>query len=174
MADNLYSEYGEEASGPAKELLFEAIQAYFTGERSLGFFVEKTKYQWLDPTFGSIVMTCYFDWLECNPEFYNFLVGGIPRLYTLTVLKYMVPFIYLLALTGGIVALIQGRLCSVGRMICILFIGGFMFQLIWESKARYCYPYFMLLIPMAACGVGELYTIAGRVLPFGKKITKTN
>lgn len=24
-------------------------------------------------------MTCYFDWLECSPEFYNFLIGGYTR-----------------------------------------------------------------------------------------------
>lgn len=34
----------------------------------------------------------------------------------------------------------------------IVILGGFLFYLFWEAKSRYIFPYFMMMIPMAACG----------------------
>ena len=39
-------------------------------------------------------------------------------------------------------------------MVCL--IGGFLFQLASEAKARYCLPYYLCCFPMAAAGVAAL------------------
>ena len=36
--------------------------------------------------------------------------------------------------------------------LLIVVIGGFLFYVVWEAKSRYVLPYFIMLIPSAACG----------------------
>lgn len=38
------------------------------------------------------------------------------------------------------------------QLLLIIFIGGFLFTALWETKARYVFPYFIYMIPMAAAG----------------------
>jgi len=40
-------------------------------------------------------------------------------------------------------------------MIAVL--GGFLFHMVWEANSRYIFPYFLLLLPYAAQGLGILY-----------------
>lgn len=42
-------------------------------------------------------------------------------------------------------------------------IGGFLFTLIWETKTRYVFPYFIYLVPYAAAGWGAFAAGAGKV-----------
>ena len=35
--------------------------------------------------------------------------------------------------------------------------GGFLFHMIWEAQSRYVLGYFILMLPLAACGVSELF-----------------
>lgn len=38
------------------------------------------------------------------------------------------------------------------QVLAVAVIGGFLFSLIWEAKARYCLPYYLFMFPMAAIG----------------------
>lgn len=38
---------------------------------------------------------------------------------------------------------------SIRLLPFVYFIGGFLFQFIWEAKSRYCLPYFVFLIPVS-------------------------
>lgn len=40
-------------------------------------------------------------------------------------------------------------------MGAVIFLGGYLFHLFWESSASYTIPYFVLLIPYAVCGMTE-------------------
>ena len=40
-------------------------------------------------------------------------------------------------------------------MGAVVFLGGYLFHLFWESSASYTIPYFVLLIPYAVCGLAE-------------------
>lgn len=52
-------------------------------------------------------------------------------------------------------------------MGAVVFLGGFLFHMFWESSASYTIPYFVLLIPYAVCGMAEwtafLERAAGRL-----------
>ena len=41
-------------------------------------------------------------------------------------------------------------------VLLLIFLGGFAFHTIWEAKSDYVLPYFVLLIPYAAAGLGQL------------------
>lgn len=40
----------------------------------------------------------------------------------------------------------------------LMIIGGFLFSIIWEAKARYILPYFIVMIPYSALGIGKVLT----------------
>lgn len=44
------------------------------------------------------------------------------------------------------------------HLLLIAAFGGFLFSILWEAKARYVFPYFLLMIPYAAAGIGTMLT----------------
>ena len=55
-------------------------------------------------------------------------------------------------------------------MVCL--IGGFLFQLAYETKARYCMPYYLCCFPMAAAGIAALAEKLGQRLQERKAAQK--
>lgn len=160
VAVELFNLYGEETSEKALGLCKEAFEEYVSGVRSLDFFVEKMKYQWLDPLFGGLTMTChYYGRYEVADSFENFLTSSFFENSYKYWLKYYIPSIYFLTLIGAVALLFDKRTCLLKCLLSIYFIGGFIFQFFWESKSRYCFAYFLFLIPIAAYGIKALYEI---------------
>lgn len=48
----------------------------------------------------------------------------------------------------------EGNLLSF--VLPVMIIGGFLFSIIWEAKARYIFPYYVAMFPMAAVGCQQL------------------
>ncbi len=154
IAYQITLDYGEEAGERSKDMCLEAVKEYLEGKRSLKFFVEKTKYQWCDPYFQGLVLTCYPRWADDKVSlgFSSFVHGPVPTLMYKHWLRYFIPFIYLISLAVGGLLLLKRKMeyCNI---LFLYFIGGFTFQLIWESKSRYCLPYVVCLLPIAAYGI---------------------
>lgn len=145
-----YYEFGPEVTREESQTAIRtAVIEYLHGERSLGFFVQKTVCQWCDPWFNSAVMTVYL-WNTSVPisdHYRTFMQGSMMQaiekwlsLYVLTC--YLAGFLFI-----GI-SIYQCRWNPGATLMLLYFIGGFTFQLLWETKGRYCYPYFMMLIPL--------------------------
>lgn len=64
----------------------------------------------------------------------------------------------LLLLLGSVVYIIKYRNSNNSEFAIILiwFIGGFLYHLLFETKAVYVYPYMTILMPIAAVGMSEL------------------
>ncbi len=41
-------------------------------------------------------------------------------------------------------------------VLLITVFGGFLFSVIWEAKSRYVFPYYIMMLPYAAAGLGEM------------------
>ena len=176
---NVYHELNgdtAEVDRQARAQIRENINQFTSGQRSPIFFLKKTNSQWLDPWFGGLTMTVYG--VETEDAAWNAFVSG-------GTLKLIQKLIYLLMVLiyGSSACYIFVRLrrketgCIISYLPSIYFIGGFIFQFIWESKSRYCYPYYIALFPMAMGGIisaSNLYDtkLADRVsrIPVWKKI----
>ena len=44
------------------------------------------------------------------------------------------------------------------HLFAVALIGGFLFSIIWEAKARYMFPYYVMMLPMANIGYITLIT----------------
>lgn len=142
------------------------LSDYVTGKRSLLFFVRKTEYQWLDPTMGARKIIVLNDLNMGEPpnsenfiQFYNSVFRTI--VYKIT--NIFMILIYGFAAAAGIFTMLKKNDTaedkSVHFLIQLFFIGGFAFQLMWESLPRYCFPYFVCLIPEAIYGIHCLYQL---------------
>lgn len=135
---------------------------YVTGERSLSFFVKKIEYQWLDPSIDThklIYLTPELYGPENNPSPYGrFYYSSLRKNIFHLGISYQI-LVYGLCLFTGIWSLIKSRHLNPHILIHIFVIGGFVFQLFWESTSRYVASYYILLIVEAAyglCVIGDL------------------
>ena len=168
----IYEISGRDHDAANKEALSRinyAVRDYVRGRRNWKFFVKKLRNEWTDPWFSSAVMTVYLwsDELEISDGFRAFLtcpfVQGIQSF-----LRAFKTGIYCLAAVavGGILyemKKFKKLQCDGSReedwaklLLPLYFLGGFVFYLFWEAKARYCFPYFVCLIPLAAYGLSKL------------------
>ena len=135
---------------------------YISGERNFKFFVDKVKFQWLDPTFGSrrIIEANYVENGEPpNSEAYLKVRNSSLRNVGFKMAVVGMIITYSLNLFSAIYQVIKKEQDGLHFFIQILLIGGFVFQLFWESISRYCFSYFIWLIPGAAYGLILLYKV---------------
>lgn len=153
--------YDSSAANDAAIILIKNdISEYLSGERKLFFFFTKTVNQWLDPFFSSATMTCtlYDDEALISDSFKGFLTGSAMKNIQ-GLLLIIMTFVYFMS--GLRVAIDFKKSLDAEDLAVIFFIGGFVFQLFWESKGRYCLPYFVCIIPLAVSGI---YLLAQNVM----------
>ena len=156
VCDDIYEQYGEETGKYVLDLDIQVIKEYLQGKRSLNFFTSKTQHQWLDPWFGGLTMTCY-PWsnYEVSESFYNFLHSPTLKLIYKYWLRNFVPFVYAISIVAS-VFLFKKDKANYNMLLLLYFVGGFTFQMFWESKSRYCFPYFMVLFPLVAWVISHM------------------
>lgn len=147
---------GKASNRDALQRIGVVLKEYASGERNLGFFLEKTQFQWLDPTFGArwtIRMNDpnmgYAPNSEAFRKFYDSTVRNV--LFKLSI--GLMLLIYFGAVVSGVKTLREGGGAGPWVLVQLFVSGGFAFQMIWESFARYCFSYFLWLIPGAAYGI---------------------
>lgn len=155
---DLYEKYNgnrELASEEAKQYISGRLEEFKNDPgQAWDFYRAKILFQWNDPLF------------ECNTHMYSFKPGTVlnefyeslyfGKLHDLA-FKFMnryQAFLYLLCLLAAIRDLFRvakdNNAYIYNWFFHIFLIGGFLFSLIWEAKARYSLPYFIFLIPVAA------------------------
>jgi hypothetical protein len=69
--------------------------------------------------------------------------------------EYMLCVIYVFSLIG-VLKRIREKDSLLKDIPLIIFVGGFLFSIIWEAKARYVLPYYVLLHMYAVLGLSEV------------------
>ncbi|MDO4294451.1 MAG: glycosyltransferase family 39 protein [Eubacteriales bacterium] len=153
----------EAANRDALHRISVVLQEYVAGERKLTFFLEKIEYQWLDPTFGARKIIKMNDVDEGDPPNSGAFVAFYNSPLRSTVFKLSVGVMlamYIGAFGSGILTMKRAGSCPAAILPQIYVIGGFLFQLFWESLSRYCLGYYIWLLPGT---VWAIYTIGQSV-----------
>lgn len=122
------------------------------------FFSRKIASQWNNPTFQ-----CFWINQTCGSD-----VEHAKWIRELLSVKYsdkiarVLDIVQFLILTGIILSLLLPKENTDDILLKVIFIGGFLFHIVWEAKGQYALPYFMLMVPMSANGYERLM-ICGRV-----------
>ncbi len=135
------------------------IAAYYLEHprEGLEFYKEKVLWQWTDPSFESMFCTREFENRGLLREAYY----GDLRSKVWRMMEWQQNFVYfgLLVAFGA-----ECRRKSGGGMIFqLLFLGAFFFSVLWEAKPRYVFMGYMMILPMAARGIG-LWCVAAEGL----------
>lgn len=141
------------ANAAAVKGIGEYWNTYLHNPKEVKFFLQKTAWQWLDPWFEaltmngpSITVAGGVGWLATA------LGGGVLFAPVQAVLRALLTFVYLFAGCGTLALRRKTGGAVWAQLLGIAFFGGFLFQLVWETKSRYCFPFFVFLLPLAAVG----------------------
>ncbi len=149
----------ELAAAEAKEYISERLDEFSSDkELARNFYRNKILLQWIEPMYEcNTHMASFKDdiSLETLPPFYmRAYVGDIHILLFKTMNKYQ-TLVYLMTLLFSVTTLVRlirnkKEPLSVKWFFFTFFIGGFIFSIIWEAKAKYSLPYFIFMLPIAA------------------------
>lgn len=128
----------------------------------LPFLARKTAFQWNDPTFICLDRTRGRKTLTQIPGWLKSVIDGRGGVRLSVLLNYMQTEVWLGMLLYLLLRWRKGNLYEL--MGAVIFFGGYLFHLFWESSASYTIPYFVLLIPYAVCGMAEWIALLERTL----------
>ena len=134
----------------------ESIRSFLSAPKSgIHFFYKKFISQWNDPGFQSQITN---EWYSRHRDDHSplalYLIYGNGRL----VLEWLMNIYHFLVLLGASICTfthIRKRSLPVAFLILCVF-GGYFFHMFWEAGGRYGLGYFVLCVPMAACGLWKL------------------
>lgn len=130
-----------------------------TSEHFIRFMGRKLAIEWNEPTFESVVANNRQYPQTEKPESMERLLQQDNR----SILVKYANLFHAMVLLGCVTwVFLKGKKASPQELFfALIFVGGFLFQLFWETAAQYTLPFFLLLIPYAVTG----YLAAGeRVL----------
>lgn len=122
-------------------------------DEGLPFLARKTAFQWNDPTFICLDRTRGRKAQTRIPGWLRSVIEGRGGVRLSVLLNYMQTLILMGMLLYLFLRWRKGNLYEL--MGAVVFLGGYLFHLFWESSASYTIPYFVLLIPYAVCGLAE-------------------
>lgn len=122
-------------------------------KNGLPFLAQKTAFQWNDPTFICLDRTKGRKAAVTVPAPVRSLIDGRGSVKLSVLLNDMQTLIWLGVLLYLLLRWNSGNLYEL--MGAVIFLGGWLFHLFWESSASYTIPYFVVLIPYAVCGMAE-------------------
>lgn len=122
-------------------------------DEGLPFLARKTAFQWNDPTFICLDRTRGRKSDAEIPLWLNSLIAGRGSVGLSVCLNYMQTWILFGVLLFLVLRWQRGNLYEL--MGAVIFLGGWLFHMFWESSASYTIPYFLLLVPYAVSGMAE-------------------
>ncbi len=162
----------ELASERAKADIADRLE-YFKNNpgRAVSFYMRKFESQWNCPLLQSVQMNSYIEGKPTN------IVRGI--LYFEDAYYYVRDFanVYhsavLLCAFVGLIGMYRKRRGIECYILGVSILGGMLFSLVWEAKARYCFPYYVFMLSLAAVGLccmcdGRSYLLGNKKAKAGK------
>lgn len=122
-------------------------------------FARKIAYEWNDPTYDSLSIlvdrestnSAYVD-----SVFAHSLANGMVHHVLVQYMNLYQPVILAFAFIAMLALMRRPRVEWWEIVLLTIYLGGFAFHLFWEAKPQYTLPYYVLLIPYAAYGMGRI------------------
>lgn len=157
---NVYAENGYDAAQTTAtciDNLKESFDKFIHEQRyTLNFFYKKFTSQWNAPTFQAMITN---EWASRHVDglssIANFFLYGLGRdiLYGI-----MNVYHFIIFLGSSLFFVFQKDKWTFLKAYYILNIfGGFLFHMLWEAQSRYILGYFVLMLPLTACGCCYLF-----------------
>lgn len=151
----------EKTSDASKQLIKQRLIYFLQNPKEfIHYYSEKIGSTWLNPTFQTIWCSLpgvryryyeeYANYISYHGKALSMVGGNLAKLEE----KYFDIYqIIIFTFTALGIFKISKDLNLKQAIIPIIFIGGFMFHIIWETKAIYVIQYYFILLPYAALGI---------------------
>ena len=128
--------------------------------------------QWNVGCFGSLLMTKTFDGKPFAPAQSAYDGAATPKL--MNWMEYYIFVVYFGALIYSLYGIIFEK--DINKTILpMVVIGGLIFSIIWEAKARYVFPYVAIMLPAVATGLHMCHLAIEKTIKTGvKKVRSRN
>lgn len=114
------------------------------------FYSKKIVSGWEDPLFQSL----WYNVTPINDSInWDYIIKHPVFILSSIVAKSILLLTYIFSLVYTYIS--RRKINSNALLLEIIFIGGFLFHLLWEMKSRYTLPYFVIIIPLAAIGISK-------------------
>lgn len=153
----------EKAAQAAKEELRSRLTALMEDPaHMLQFMQKKLAIEWNEPTHESLVANNRNESGIEQSDLTRFLLQEDEKS---PVVEYMNLFQGMLLIGVLMWTLLKGRSANIYALLpAVIFIGGFLFQLFWETYSQYTIQYYLIVIPYAVSGFVEMECVLERVL----------
>ncbi len=154
----------QETSASSKKLINERLK-YFTQnpKEFVSYYAEKIGSTWLNPTFQTIWCSLpgvryryyaeYANYISYHSKALSMVGGNLAKAEEMYFDIYQI-IIFIFASLG--IFKISQNIDLKPKLIPIIFIGGFLFHILWETKAIYVIQYYFILLPYAAFGINYI------------------
>lgn len=133
------------------------------------FYKEKFLVQWNDPTLSCFQENCTFIPEAKIPVIMEIVLDdGMYYQMTVEFMNQYQLIIYL-GILFYCIAAFKCRSPFYQFLPLIVIFGGFLFTMLWETMARYVFPYFIYMIPLSAIGWGHVGELLKKVQAIGSK-----
>lgn len=141
----------EQSKADLKKIIKRMVESPI--DSGVTFFARKTAYQWNDPTFIAMERMEGRQSTIAKAAWVRSVIEGRGRVILSVILNIVQTMIW----TGMLFYLFFTRKSTNLNelLIAVVFLGGFLFHMVWESSPSYTFPYFVLLIPYAVKGFAE-------------------
>jgi hypothetical protein len=112
------------------------------------FFLSKFASQWSTPMYQALVQNNFF--AEPPTGIADYVYYGAGRSQLDVFMNYYQSYIYLTLLLYTVYRLVRRKFEIVPDLLLVVCIGGMLFSLLWEARARYVLPYFLMMLPYSA------------------------
>lgn len=157
---NVYAENNYDAAQTTSaciENLKESFNKFVHEQKyTINFFYKKFTSQWNAPSFQSMITN---EWASRHVDglspVANFFLYGLGRDFLYGVMNI---YHFIIFLCSSFFFLLGKDKWTILKAYYILNIfGGFLFHMLWEAQSRYILGYFVLMLPLAACGCHYLF-----------------
>lgn len=172
--DNDYN--SEKANEESINVIKDRI-VYFVNnpKEMLLFYGEKIASTWLEPAFQTLWFSHPAEEYEAVKEHFeshkyimSFLTGDVAQL----IVKYLDVFEIIVFGSSFIFIIMSLKKKAINHqniIFSLIFLGGFLFHILWETKSVYVIPFYYLLLPLAAGGLLEIFEFIDRLIYERKK-----
>lgn len=156
----------EEAEKETKRLMVERINHFKNDLKEANrYFWDKVKSTWLNPTFQTIWIITpgsrasdpnYADYLAERPLISD-MVGYNEELYKIEEQYFDTYQIIIFVFAGISLISLRKEDSTEILLLPVIFLGGLIFHILWETKSIYVIQYYYILLPFAAKGIDMLF-----------------
>lgn len=155
----------EQTSSSSKKLIGERLSYFSKNPKDFfTYYSEKIGSTWLNPTFQTIWCSLpgvryryyeeYANYISYHEKALSMVGGNLEKVEE----KYFDSYQIIIFIFAAIGIFFSSKKIELKKaLLPIIFIGGFLFHILWETKSIYVIQYYFLLLPFASYGLEEIY-----------------